>query len=267
MSEIKLNDSGVVFEQESHTYILDGVILNGITGMIGKHLFPDKYSNVPQFVLDRAKKRGTEIHQDFATADLFGADIETNWSDEVESYINLKFEQEIDVINNEYLVTDGMNFATAIDKIVTIGNKIYLVDVKTTYILDLDYLSWQLSIGKFFFKMLNPNLEISGLLAIWVKDGKATLHEVKEKPQEQITELLTCEITGKLFADPNKAISDDLKGYEMIANIETLKNQMNELKAIETSLKEQIRIAFDKHGVDKWETDTFEISKTKGYTR
>ena len=40
---IELVKSGVVFNEENHTYFLGDKQLSGITGMIKRQLFPDKY--------------------------------------------------------------------------------------------------------------------------------------------------------------------------------------------------------------------------------
>lgn len=48
---IKLVKSPVVFNEENHTYFLGEKQLRGITGMISRQLFPDKYKGVPDLSL------------------------------------------------------------------------------------------------------------------------------------------------------------------------------------------------------------------------
>ena len=43
---IELVKSGVVFNEENHTYFLGDKQLSGITGMIKRQLFPDKYKSL-----------------------------------------------------------------------------------------------------------------------------------------------------------------------------------------------------------------------------
>ena len=43
---IELVKSSVVFNEENHTYMLGEKQLQGITGMISRQLFPDKYKDV-----------------------------------------------------------------------------------------------------------------------------------------------------------------------------------------------------------------------------
>ena len=59
---MELVKSNVLFNQEQHTYTLDGILLQGVTGMIGRQLFPDKYSNIPKEILNAAARGSKRIH-------------------------------------------------------------------------------------------------------------------------------------------------------------------------------------------------------------
>lgn len=75
---IELVKSSVVFNEENHTYFLCDKQLSGITGMIKRQLFPDKYRDVPKFVLEKAAERGTKVHHDCQFADVTGFEPESN---------------------------------------------------------------------------------------------------------------------------------------------------------------------------------------------
>ena len=87
MANIELKESGVIFDAQKHTYHLDGKQLKGITGMIGRQLFPDTYKNVPKDVLEKARVRGSNIHQIIQDCDnkMFYPNIV-----EVQNYFKLK---------------------------------------------------------------------------------------------------------------------------------------------------------------------------------
>ena len=51
---IELVKSSVVFSEENHTYFLGEKQLKGITGMISRQLFPNKYKDIPEYILKRA---------------------------------------------------------------------------------------------------------------------------------------------------------------------------------------------------------------------
>ena len=48
---IELKESGVLFNEEEHSYRLDGKELSGITGMLQRQLFPDEFDGIPQSVI------------------------------------------------------------------------------------------------------------------------------------------------------------------------------------------------------------------------
>ena len=54
MNTIQLNDSGVLFNREEHTYLLNGKYLSGITDMLHRQLFPDEFSGVPAEMIEQA---------------------------------------------------------------------------------------------------------------------------------------------------------------------------------------------------------------------
>lgn len=188
---MKLNDSGVVFNPVGHTYTLNGKMLNGITHVIKDKLFPDEYKNVPEHILKRAAKRGSEIHKIIEMYDSYS--IKTNGSIELEIYIDLSFRNKflLHHIQSEYLVTDGEQYASAIDKVYEDGNGgVILADIKTTYKLNMNYVSWQLSIYKYFFKLANPDINVSGLCVIWLKGERSAIRPVHEHSEEEVKKLL-----------------------------------------------------------------------------
>lgn len=188
---MKIKESGVKFIEEEHTYWYEGTRLYGITGVISKHLFNEEYTNIPEYVMERARAKGTRIHQECFTHDMFG----TVQSEESGWYAELKRERGFNVIDSEYLVTDYKNFASAIDKLIIVDDKFILNDIKTTYKLNEEKLSWQLSILKYLFNIVNPDIKVDGLSATWIRNG-ASYHEIEEIPEKEVVRLLDCEVKG-----------------------------------------------------------------------
>ena len=232
---IKLIDSQVVFNQEYHTYSLNGITLNGITGLIKSQLFPNLYKDIPQYILDKAAERGTMVHE---SIELFDAGFEPKVSTpELENYKRIKQENELTTITNEYIVTDKEHFASAIDLVLCKGEDIILADIKTTYTLDKEYVRWQLSIYAYLFELQNPDLKVSKLYALWLRDDKSEFAEVKRVEIDTIKGLLQCEIDGRKFNAPaNKAdnMPSEIKQaekaiYHLITQIKELDAQKKEL--------------------------------------
>lgn len=259
---LQLIDSGVFFREFDHTYWKNGKRLAGITGMLSRQLFPDKYAAVPEYIMKKAAEKGSRIHAELQDYDMFG----TATSTEMQWYEDLKKEHGFETIDNEYLVTDSDFFASAIDKVIVMNGKVYLADVKTTYKLDKLYISWQLSIYKHLFCLLNPDIEVEGLLAIWVREG-ASLHEIEMMPEDKIISLLHAERNGLQY------IQDELvPAYspDAIVLLEQLRDTISEIKRLDEMKKDyevKVKALMDSANAEKWETDFFTVSRTKGYTR
>ena len=252
-----LKESGVIFNQELHTYTLpSGRVLKGITGLISKHLFPDKYSDIPEAVLRKAAERGSLIHDECRQADIFG---ESTFPEAID-YLNLKKENGIETLENEFIVSDLENFATPIDMIDVNFN---LYDIKTTSVLDTDYLSWQLSIGAYLFE-LQTGEKAEKLFGIWLRNGKAKLVEVKRVSNERVNALLNAEINGEKFINEETLPEDidtaiqklsDFESFVMIAEAE-----LAEKKAKIEALKEFLKTQMEANLVKKYETDNILIT-------
>lgn len=259
---MRLNDSGVIFIENPRGYWLGNRELKGLTGMIGSQLFPNKYSAVPENVLAKAAARGSKIHEDIQAYDMLGeiASQEVGW------YASLKERERFDVIESEYLVTDGTHFASAIDKVIVKDGSICLADIKSTFELDKDYVSWQLSIYKYLFNLINPDIEVKGLYAIWIRDG-ATLHRVDEIPQEEVIELLNCEKEGRQYIRKDVVKVDDEEVIDIVRQMSDVLVKISELEAKRDAFKKQLEEISEAYGFVKLDNEYFTITRVDGYTK
>lgn len=255
-----MKKSKVIFNKEDHTYKLGEVFLQGITGILSKHLFQDKYDNVPDFVLQRAASRGTFIHECCELVDTLGIIPD---SIEAQNYIKLKEEHGLNTIANEYIVSDEQHFASAIDVVLSDYS---LADIKTTAKFDNEYVSWQLSIYAYLFELQNPELKANKLYGIWLRNDTAELIEVEKKPKELIKELLRCEVEGELFVSPLEKITAPSRIYEVEKFLIDLDTQAKEIEAKRKELLEGILKEMEKADVDKWETEKIRLTRRKATT-
>lgn len=256
---ITLNISPVVFDKEEHTYTLDGKQLHGITGMLSRQLFSNKYSGIPQHILDAAAKRGTEIHEDCEAYD----NGEAPKTQEGENYARLR--EEFMVIANEYTVSDNEYFASNIDCVWFNGEEVILADIKTTSHLDEDYLSWQLSIYAYLFELQNPDLKVSKLYAVWLRGDIAKLVEVKRKDDDAVVALMNCERCGESYLVPvedEKALITHSAVDILIEAKQMAEYYTNRYKEIEEALLK----AMADSGTKSWQTDRLKATYTPAST-
>ena len=174
---MKLNQSRVQFDAATHTYHLDGVVLQGITGTLIRRAFPDKYKDIDPEVLAEAARKGHELHEAIQNYDRFGI----VQDDRIDNYASLKEVKGLTTIENEYLVSDEEHYASSID-IVMLNkqDEICLVDTKTTWNLDRASVGLQLSIYKRFFEMQNDGLQVAHLYALWLPNKDHDIAELVE---------------------------------------------------------------------------------------
>lgn len=168
MKKIKLNDSGVLFKEDTHQYFLGGEELRGITSTLLHTAFPDKYLGVSTKALDHAADRGKLVHR--ALKDYFdGAFVQPGMADVGEEVKKLFSREGLTPIAWEYIVTDGKEFASPID-ILAMGQDggLSIIDTKTTSTLDYSYVAYQTAIYERFFRLQNPDLQVARRYALWV---------------------------------------------------------------------------------------------------
>lgn len=250
-----MKQSNVIFDPINHTYTTpEGKYLSGITGMLSRQLFPNKYSAVPEGVLQKAAERGSAIHEDCRSIDEWGSFPQTH-----EGSLYKKLQEEIGFIpaENEYIVSDNKHFATAVDIVDTDFN---LYDIKTTSVLDHDYLSWQLSINAYLFEVQN-GFSAGNLYAIWLRDT-AKLIPITPKPREEVIRLLNCEINGEQYiqelpADVNVMLQ---KLSDIEFAIMEIENTAKTYEEKAKQLREGLKAEMEKSGVKKWETDNIMVT-------
>ena len=179
---------------ETHTYLVDGVIVPSVTQLL-QFKFPNKYSGIPQKVLDNKAEYGTKIHKLIEimndSDDIYSvcsaieecADYIT--ASAIKQYIKLYIENDIRPIDQEQIVYND-KVAGRFDLLAKVNEKYSLCDIKTTATLDKEYLSWQLSIYNYL-----GDCRADKLYAIWLpKKELGKLVEVEFKTNEEIKDLI-----------------------------------------------------------------------------
>lgn len=175
----------IEFLEEEHVYLVDGIIVTSVTTILGATIFRDKYSSIPQFVLDKAAEFGSGVHKALETKEYH--DLNDLQIKCVLDYMDLIKTHEIKELAHEQLLHYNYDYAGTYDLLALYQNEEILCDIKTTSKLDMEYLSWQLSMYAYAIGFTGK------LYVFWLPKpqyGKATFKEVERKSEQEILELL-----------------------------------------------------------------------------
>ena len=240
--KITLNVPKVTFIEESHQYFIGKKELKGVTGTLIKKAFPDTYKNIPESVLMKAAERGGLIHNTFETfCSIFDADLKQypNPTEELLAFHSMLVAYDLHYVASEYLVTDGENFASAIDGIFADNEgNIYLVDYKTTATLHYDNVSLQLSIYAKWFEEQNPDLKVKEIVCMWFKNGQSKFQPLPRVSDEQIDELINAYLSEDADYQYKVEVPEQFSALEQEYRL--VSARMDALKIKQDDLKEQI---------------------------
>lgn len=165
----------VEFIEESHTYLIDGVIVPSVTQILQK-VFPEKYKGVPLEVLRRKAEYGTELHKYIEIIEkknpkrplayikrYFQPNIYQEES--LKQYFKLKEKYNIEIIDSEKVVAYKDIYAGTLDLKAKVNGKSSIIDVKTTAELDESWVSWQNS----YYELADEPVE--ELYCLWLPKG------------------------------------------------------------------------------------------------
>lgn len=178
------------FIENDHIYLYEGVIIPSVSEIL-RFIFPDKYADVPEFILREAAEHGTLVHELTERLDL-GESLEDlgeiNYivKSSLEQHLKLVKKHKIKPIEMEQRVHYKGLYAGTFDLIADVDGKRSLIDRKTTYELDKEYISWQLS-----FYELAYGEKFDKFYVEWLpKKELGQLIEIERIPKEKLTEML-----------------------------------------------------------------------------
>lgn len=184
----------IEFLENEHLYIKDGIVIPSVSEIL-HYIFPDKYKNIPKKILERKAEYGTRLHLAIQLLEEQGIEIELNPNQRASllQYLELKKEYNVKVLEQELIVSYEYEYAGRLDMIAYVDEKLCLIDIKTTYELDEEYLSWQLSYyelayGEKFDKLYClwlPKNKLGDLVEIKRKEKKELLKKIKEKKENE----------------------------------------------------------------------------------
>ena len=271
----KLYKSPVKFNEDEHTYTLDGKVLSGVTPIIA-WLFPETYKGIPESILAQAAQYGGMIHKKIELADSMGIVDDPL----VQAYIDIKEEKGVKTIANEFLVSDEKRIASSIDLLME-GNDIW--DAKTTSKVHIPNVTIQTSIYAWLFEMQTGE-KAGDLYCLWLPKpqyGQPELIPLKRVSPEicrQIVEIWAndgdYQVARELLNETGFEFERQRTEGDIPAGLQDLMDELIQIKTAKDQLDERekaIKQVFlsqmQKDGVDKMGNDLIEFSRKAAYER
>lgn len=184
MESWNLNGYTLEYDDDTHTYLVDGVIVPSVTQVL-KVKFGGMYESVAPEVLRKAGERGTAVHkaiERYCTKDIRVQEVNLYYR-ELRNFEFLKKNFRFEPIRNEIPVIvckdDIPVTAGRLDMILDIGGDRAVADIKTTYTLNKEYLAYQLNLYRLGVLQCYPDLgAITKLYGIHIREDKRKLVEI-----------------------------------------------------------------------------------------
>ena len=276
----ELNESRVVFQEESHTYDLDGKKLHGVTDIV-KWVFDETYDGIPADVLQRAAERGTAVHKACELFDIMGI-VSPMEEREVDAYRELCEANGLKALTSEYLVSNETTTASSIDKIFEpTGDEYPLADIKGTSQYHEENVALQLSIYAYLFERQNVGKKAGRLMCIWLpreQYGQPRLFDVPRIPADQVEFIMeqfdecgdpvACQQIVRSYLTPATAedwLPANIKQVEL--EVVQIEQEAKRLEARSKELRSGLLELMQKHDVKKWEGEHIVLTRKEASVR
>lgn len=251
------------FNEKIHQYTLDDKVLISTTQLMKKHGLAPNYDGVSATVLKNKASRGTLIHKEIENYIKLK---EIGFSKECELFIAYKKKSKIVVDESECMVHNDI-VAGTIDLVLHKGKQNIIADIKTTYQLHYESVSWQLSIYLYLYLEYDKRIPdenwdgFKGQVFHFTKDGTLEVIDIPLKPVYEVIKLMDCERKGVNFEiELATADVEEFKNLECLLN--DLEQKKNEIKEKQEKIKERLLEEMKKRNLKTFERNGVRISYT-----
>ena len=183
--------SKVQFDEATHTYTLDGKELPSVTHII-RYLAVDKANNADPNMALIARERGSAVHEATVVYDYSGEipdDFPAEYAPHLEAYVQFvrDYKPGWELIEHQ-MGNKTIGFAGTLDRFGLIDGEYAILDIKTSYKVDMPSLSAQLTAYRSLLykeyspakwdEILEKGLNLYGLQLM--RDGKYRLYKCDE---------------------------------------------------------------------------------------
>lgn len=245
------------FNEDLHEYTIEGHNVPSVTQILATTVFPDKYSNVDEETLKKASIRGKMIHKEIED---YINNNEEGFTSEFYNFKDIVKDNNLKDLSSETIVSNG-EIAGTIDLFARMEDKNILADIKTTYELDKEYVSYQLSFYRYILK--SYGVEIDELYAIWLRGNEYKFEKVEIKSDEVLLEILSDFQNGTKF----ELLPSTLQTIPLDKQnaFKSILEQMRDMEKKSKEFKKAILKEMEDRGIDKVQIDNLVITRKAPY--
>lgn len=260
------------FNPDNHEYTLDGKKLISVTQLMRKYGLAPDYSNVSPATLEAKANYGKLIHEEIEQWIKYR---KIGFSTELVNFVKYLNETNTKVIESEYQVWNDV-VAGTIDLILERLGQDIIADIKTTYQIHKESVSWQLSIYLYLYielvKLLRPQLKLNynqfkGECYHFNKAGELNVVEIPLKPESEVEKLIQAERDDKPYEMETIESSEIAKIVELEKLIKYYDEEKKKIESKEQELKDAILKAMEENGMTQLDTDLIKITYMAESTR
>lgn len=258
------------FDADNHVYFVDGQIADiNVTTLLQKHGIAPSYQGVNKSILRNAANFGKKVHkdiEDFLNDNKYEPITEEGKA--FKEYAKEHFGSGAPEVMLAYKRGNLLVAGTCDLLAFTKKGLPIIADHKTTYAINKEYVSWQVSMLDYMARMISNSGEtLNGHKFIWRgavkficfhfgKDHKLNVVPLEKIPDQEIERLFDCEAKGEKYIRPQLSLSGDLaaeveKVEEALFAIE---KQRAFLVSREAELRNSIKQAMEAQGITSWTT-------------
>ena len=166
----------IEFIEKEHIYLIDGIIVPSVTQLL-KKLFPCKYENIPEKILEDKSIYGIELHKFIEIIEKKKPKNPLGYikryynptiyqEESIKDYLKIKEKYAIEITDSEKRIHYKNKYGGTLDLKGYVNGKSAIIDIKTTYELDKVYVAWQNSMYELADGMVDE------LYCMWLPKGR-----------------------------------------------------------------------------------------------
>lgn len=194
MTDIKnmVLDEGLKFEETKHVYTLNGLVIPSVTTIM-RPLSDAYYGGVDKKAMEVAADRGTAVHNAIEVYNEYEMDdIPEAFSAYLDAYKQWQEDSKAVILRSETRTYNkALLYAGTADLLCTIGDKLYLVDYKTSYkVVEMLY---GVQLEAYAQALHTHGLDVDGKMVLHLKkDGTYAVHEFPARDSNRWAAFMNC---------------------------------------------------------------------------